>query len=108
MAFSIETPRLRLRLRDADDAAWNLELLAEHDGGTTRTLVEARQRLDDQNRDAHDTGIGLLAVHRRREGDVIGYCGLVVGRTTLDEPELAYELFRGHTDTATRPKPRWP
>jgi hypothetical protein len=33
-------------------------------------------------------------VVRREGGDVIGYCGLVVGRATIDEPELAFELFR--------------
>ncbi|SEF32440.1 Acetyltransferase (GNAT) domain-containing protein [Amycolatopsis pretoriensis] len=31
---------------------------------------------------------------RRAEGDFIGYCGLIIGRSTLDEPEIAYELFR--------------
>ncbi len=25
---------------------------------------------------------------------MIGYCGLIVGRATLEGPELAYELFR--------------
>jgi hypothetical protein len=28
------------------------------------------------------------------EGDVIGYCGLIVGHATVEEPEIAYELFR--------------
>lgn len=27
-------------------------------------------------------------------GDFIGYCGLTVGRASVDEPEIAYELFR--------------
>ncbi len=40
------------------------------------------------------TGIALLPVQRRDEGDFIGYCGLIIGRTTLEEPEIAYELFR--------------
>lgn len=39
-------------------------------------------------------GISLLPIVRRQEGDVIGYCGLVVGRSTVEEPEIAYELFR--------------
>nr|WP_306906882.1 GNAT family N-acetyltransferase [Arthrobacter pascens] len=25
---------------------------------------------------------------------MLGYCGLVIGRATIDEPELAYELFK--------------
>lgn len=39
-------------------------------------------------------GLTLLPVCRRVEGDFIGYCGLIVGRATVDEPEIAYELFR--------------
>jgi RimJ/RimL family protein N-acetyltransferase len=94
MAFSIETERLYLRLRERHDAAWNLELLGEHEGGTTRTLAEAEQRLVEQNAEAHESGIGFLAIQRRAEGDVIGYCGLLVGRASFDEPEIAYELLR--------------
>ena len=41
-----------------------------------------------------ETGIGALAICRRAEGDVIGYGALVVGRCSLDEPEIAYELLR--------------
>jgi RimJ/RimL family protein N-acetyltransferase len=40
------------------------------------------------------TGIALLPIRRRYEGDFIGYCGLIVGRSTLEEPEIAYELLR--------------
>jgi RimJ/RimL family protein N-acetyltransferase len=36
----------------------------------------------------------VLAINRRDVGDFIGYCGLVVGRSSIDEPEIAYELFR--------------
>ncbi|GAA2736356.1 hypothetical protein GCM10009867_20860 [Pedococcus aerophilus] len=40
-------------------------------------------------------GVGLLAVERRAEGDVIGYCGLVAsGRGEEGEPEIAFELLR--------------
>jgi RimJ/RimL family protein N-acetyltransferase len=99
MSFSLETPRLALRLRTGADATWNLELLAEHDGGTTLTLDEAERRLVEQNENARKTGIGLLTIRRRVEGDPIGYCGVIVGRGTFDEPEIAYELlprFRGY------------
>jgi RimJ/RimL family protein N-acetyltransferase len=94
MSFSIETERLHLRLRTKEDAAWNLELLGEHEGGTTLTLAEAEQRLAEQNLAAHESGLGLLAIERPAEGDLIGYCGLLVGRGTFDEPEIAYELLR--------------
>ena len=43
---------------------------------------------------AERTGIALLTVRRRVEGEFIGYCGLIVGRASVDEPEIAYELFR--------------
>ena len=36
----------------------------------------------------------MLPIWRRDEGDFIGYCGLIVGRSTVDEPEIAYELLR--------------
>jgi RimJ/RimL family protein N-acetyltransferase len=94
MGFSIETERLVLQLRGPDDASWNLELVGEHDGGTTLTLDDARRRLAEQEIAARDSGIGLLAIRRRAEGDPIGYCGLIVGRGSLDEPEIAYELLR--------------
>ncbi|MFE3456600.1 GNAT family N-acetyltransferase [Nocardiopsis aegyptia] len=53
------------------------------------------------------TGIALLPVQRRDEGDLIGYCGLIIGRSTLEEPEIAYELFqrahgRGYATEAAR------
>jgi RimJ/RimL family protein N-acetyltransferase len=94
MSFVIETPRLSLRLRDPADAEWNLELLGERDGGTTQTLAEVQQRIAAQNVQAHENGFGFLAISRRAEGDVIGYCGLLVGRASFDEPEIAYELLR--------------
>jgi RimJ/RimL family protein N-acetyltransferase len=37
----------------------------------------------------------LLAVERKADRDVIGYCGLIDGRRGSDgEPELAFELLR--------------
>ena len=38
---------------------------------------------------------GVLAVERKRAGDVVGYWGLLFhGNGAPDEPELAYELLR--------------
>jgi len=36
----------------------------------------------------------LLPIFRRGEGDFIGYCGLIVGSASVDEPEIAYELLQ--------------
>ncbi|MGK2850528.1 MAG: GNAT family N-acetyltransferase [Candidatus Limnocylindrales bacterium] len=98
MAHSIETPRLTLRIRDERDAAWYHELVAER-GEETPTLQEATARLARFRDLTVELGIGALAIDRRAEGDTIGYCALIVGRASLDEPEIAYELlrrFHGH------------
>jgi RimJ/RimL family protein N-acetyltransferase len=94
MAFAIETELLSLRLCGPEDAAWYLELLGEHEGGTTLTIAEARQHLADRNARAQRTGLGFVAIRRRAEDDLIGYCGLLIGRASFDEPEIAYELLR--------------
>jgi RimJ/RimL family protein N-acetyltransferase len=98
MAYVIETERLTLRIRDERDAEWYRELVGER-GGDTPTLEESRARLAQFRDLTLETGIGALAICRRAEGDVIGYCALIVGRASLDEPEIAYELlqrFHGH------------
>ncbi|WP_245613930.1 GNAT family N-acetyltransferase [Knoellia sinensis] len=61
------------------------------DGRPTVTELEASIR--------HDQvwSTGLLAVERKSDRDVIGYCGLVdTGRGAEGEPELAFELLRQH------------
>ena len=93
MSLAIETERLTLRLRDERDAEWYRELVGER-GEELPTLEESRARLARFRDLTPETGIGALAICRRAEGDVIGYCALVVGRCSLDEPEIAYELLR--------------
>ena len=39
-------------------------------------------------------GLRLFAVERLAEADFIGYCGLIVGDASDEEPEIAYELAR--------------
>lgn len=98
MVRVIETERLTLRIRDERDAAWYRELVAER-GEPLPTLKESRARLAWFRESSEGTGIGALAIWRRAEGDAIGYCALIVGRATLDEPEIAFELlqrFHGH------------
>ena len=53
-----------------------------------------RQMIEKQRAASTLTGITLLAVTRRDVGDFIGYCGLTVGRASLEEPEIAYVLFQ--------------
>jgi RimJ/RimL family protein N-acetyltransferase len=94
MPSRLETDRLTLRSRVPADATWNLELLGERDGGTTLTLAEVEQRMAEQQVQAKKNGFGFLTMQRHADGDVIGYCGLLVGHASFDEPEIAYELFR--------------
>jgi len=68
-------------------------LVAERGDGTP-TLGDIRTRISGQLSATAESGIALLAVSRRAEGDFIGYCGLIVGRATIDEPEIAYELYQ--------------
>ncbi len=93
MSLAIETERLILRLRDERDAIWYRELIAER-GEDTPTLEEAATRLERFRDLTTELGIGALAICRRAEGDVVGYCALIVGRCSLDEPEIAFELLR--------------
>jgi RimJ/RimL family protein N-acetyltransferase len=93
MAFSIDTERLSLRLRTKDDAKCNLKLLQEHEGETTLSLDEVEQRLVEQYIQAHEVGFGVLSIRQLGESDPIGYCGLIIGRSSFDEPEIAYEIL---------------
>lgn len=94
IAWSIQTQRLCLQLRDECDAVWNHELLGEHEGGTTESVQDIRLRLAEQRIESRSSGIGLLTIRRRADDEPLGYCGLIVGRCSLDEPEIAYELLK--------------
>ncbi|WP_329022147.1 GNAT family N-acetyltransferase [Streptomyces sp. NBC_01423] len=93
MSYHLETERLILRPWAESDAADFSELLAER-GGATYTVERARKAIAGLLAGTENTGIALLPIQRRDEGDFIGYCGLTIGRSTLEEPEIAYELFR--------------
>lgn len=98
----VETERLVLRPRAAEDAAVVRRLWAERD-----PRVPAHRRIDAEGRptvadlaariarERDDPTAGLMTVQRREAGDVIGYCGLLLpGEGGSDEPELAFELLR--------------
>ena len=68
-------------------------LVAER-GDVTPTVENIRERIATQLAATARTGIALLPIRRRVEGDFIGYCGLTVGRASVEEPEIAYELCR--------------
>ncbi|MEU0183446.1 GNAT family N-acetyltransferase [Streptomyces sp. NPDC006207] len=93
MAFHLETERLILRPWAESDAAEFSALLSERGNGTP-TVERIRTAIAELLAATESTGIALLPIQRRDEGDFIGYCGLIIGRSTLDEPEIAYELFQ--------------
>ncbi len=99
---TLETERLLLRPWRASEAAVQHELWTERD-----PRVPPHRRIDAEGRPTEadlaegiraadlPSSTGLLAVERRLNGDLIGYCGLVDGGAeTEGEPELAYELLR--------------
>ncbi|WP_054706564.1 GNAT family N-acetyltransferase [Bacillus sp. JCM 19041] len=93
MNFEIETERLCLNMWVESDASWYRELVGER-GVAKPSYEEARKKILSFRVKALENGISLLTVRRKEEGDFIGYCGLIIGRSTLEEPEIAYELFR--------------
>ncbi|MCC9741385.1 GNAT family N-acetyltransferase [Streptomyces sp. MNU89] len=106
MPFHLETERLILRPWAESDAAEFCALLSERGDGTP-TVEHIRTAIAKLLTETTATGIALLPIQRRDEGDFIGYCGLITGRSTLEEPEIAYELFqrvhgRGYATEAAR------
>ncbi|MFH8758242.1 GNAT family N-acetyltransferase [Streptomyces atroolivaceus] len=106
MPFHLETERLLLRPWADSDAADFSALLSERGKGTP-PVERIRTSVAELLTATATTGIALLPIQRRDEGDFIGYCGLIIGRSTLEEPEIAYELFqrahgRGYATEAAR------
>jgi RimJ/RimL family protein N-acetyltransferase len=95
MLLHLETERLRLRPWDERDAEDLYALHSERENPPRPATVErAREVIAAGLAATADTGLALLSIRRRHEGDFIGYCGLIVGRTTAEEPEIAYELLK--------------
>ena len=97
MPAELATERIHLgawRAADVDDL---MALVNERD---TRTAAAPRngrpnrgevgERVKRRQSELADSGIALYAM--RVDNEFAGYCGLVVGRASLDEPEIAYEL----------------
>ena len=93
MAFELKTERLDLNMWEESDSVWIRKLVGER-GVAMPTLDSARSDIIEMRKKAEENGISLLTIRRRNEDDLIGYCGLIIGRSTLEEPEIAYELFR--------------
>ena len=88
----LATARLVLTPEVEADAPWLATLFTERGGGTVST-AEALERVRAMTETFGRTGIGALVLRTRDSGRPLGYAAIVVGRCTLDEPELAYELL---------------
>ncbi|EYR63311.1 GCN5 family acetyltransferase [Actinotalea ferrariae CF5-4] len=93
LALHLATERLVLTAQTDDDAAWMAELLTARDDGRTWTTDDALDKIATMRQTIASLGIGVLVLRRRPAGEPLGYCGLVVGRSTVAEPEVAYELL---------------
>jgi RimJ/RimL family protein N-acetyltransferase len=102
MPMELVTERLRLKpwqISDAEDvhALWaerdprSLHMIDAHGKPTVDDL---RSDIERQLAATAETGLALLAVERYDGDAFIGYCGLIVGRASWDQPEIAFELFR--------------
>ncbi|MDJ1137310.1 GNAT family N-acetyltransferase [Streptomyces iconiensis] len=106
MRCHLETERLILRPWAESDAEEFRDLLSERGDGAP-TVERTRTSIAELLAATETTGFALLPIQRREEGDFIGYCGLIIGRSTVEEPEIAYELFqrahgRGYATEAAR------
>jgi RimJ/RimL family protein N-acetyltransferase len=93
MAVRLETERLSLQPWAESDAEELCALVSERGSGTP-AVERCREAIASGLATTAATGLAVLPIRRREEGDFIGYCGLIVGRSTVEEPEIAYELLR--------------
>ena len=106
MPLRIETQRLVLTPEEPRDAEWFAELLNSRGTGVF-TVADALTRIELMTETIDTTGIGALVLRKLPDGEALGYTAIVVGRCSLDEPELAYELLpsaqgRGYATEAAR------
>jgi RimJ/RimL family protein N-acetyltransferase len=101
LANEIETARLLLRPWSPSDCVvvrelWKKETRARYIsstqlGGHPWKICACSLKTNSQSR---CKPAWLLAIETKHDNEFIGYCGLIVGAATLQEPEIAYELFR--------------
>jgi RimJ/RimL family protein N-acetyltransferase len=92
MPLRLETERLVLAPETAEDAGWLAALFTARGAGPV-SVEEARERVAAMEDVVSRLGIGVRVLRTRDTGGPLGYCGIVVGRGSVAEPELAYELL---------------
>jgi ribosomal-protein-alanine N-acetyltransferase len=96
----IETPRLRLRELDRDDAATVFEMFCDpevtrfYDVTTMTELAQAQSLTERLRRRFHDkTGV-RWAIERKDDDTVVGTCGYPAIVAAADRGSIGYELAR--------------
>jgi RimJ/RimL family protein N-acetyltransferase len=92
MPLRLETERLVLTPETVEDAAWLAELFTARGAGAV-CIEDARERIAAMDDVIARLGIGALVLRTRDGGTPLGYCAIVVGRGSVAEPEIAYELL---------------
>ena len=96
MPTSLTTDRLIMRPFSVDDAPLHAEMISERGPGARHygaTVAAVEQIIERLLREAAEHGFGLYVLERVDDAGFIGYCGLIVGRGSTSEPEIAYELL---------------
>jgi RimJ/RimL family protein N-acetyltransferase len=85
-----------MRPFSVDDAPRHAEMISERGPGARHygaTVAAVEQTIVRLLREAAEHGFGLYVLERVDDAGFIGYCGLIVGRASISEPEIAYELL---------------
>jgi RimJ/RimL family protein N-acetyltransferase len=98
MPTELATERLILTREELADTVWLADLFTARGAGTA-TEAEARSRVASMHEPASAHGIGVYVLRPRYGGAPAGHAAVIVGRGTVEEPEIAYELVpdaQGH------------
>lgn len=88
----LETERLVLTPEVEEDAEWLTELFNARGAGRF-TIEDSLKLIADMTEVMAVTGIGALVLRTKPDGKPIGYCAVIVGRSSMAEPEIAFELL---------------
>ncbi len=104
MPHPLSTARLTLSPQQPGDAPWLAELFTARGDGHVG-IEAAGVRIETMTRTLASTGIGALVMRPTDGSPPVGYVALIVGRSSLDQPEIAYEVppaaqGRGYTTEA--------
>jgi RimJ/RimL family protein N-acetyltransferase len=95
MLERLSTERFVLTLEELDDAPWLAELFTARGDGPV-SVTQARERITSMHELTRTHGIGAYVLRPRDGGAPAGYVAVVIGRGSVEEPELAYELLPSH------------